>query len=227
VPAGHLVARLKLALHGHEDLDIFITPGGSSSPRCSFVDLVLEPAVQPLAGLVEQGGAMASSSPMAFSSSRAICHHSPGANVGELVGADLATPRPLGPETADLPINSSPQARGHVAIEDREFVVAVLARRSISSRSIASARSSLSTAVPIEHSDLDHRAGDFRAAGEARCRARARSLLTEVAGTVVEVRVFQSARRRQGRTGAGYRARRDRTAWARTATTNSRSSIAT
>jgi hypothetical protein len=39
VTAGHLVARLQLALHGDKDLDHLHDARGSSSPRCSFSTL--------------------------------------------------------------------------------------------------------------------------------------------------------------------------------------------
>jgi hypothetical protein len=39
VTAGHLVAGLNLRFTATNTLTIFITPGGNSSPRCSFETL--------------------------------------------------------------------------------------------------------------------------------------------------------------------------------------------
>ena len=46
MPAGHLVARLKLALHGDEDLDHLHHAGGQVVAAADLLDLVLEPVIE-------------------------------------------------------------------------------------------------------------------------------------------------------------------------------------
>ncbi len=53
VTAGHLVARLQLALHRHEHLDHLHHARRQLVAALQLVDLVLEAAVEALAGLVE------------------------------------------------------------------------------------------------------------------------------------------------------------------------------
>ena len=82
---------------------------------------------------------------MAFSSSRAICHQRPGEMSASFSAVISPRPRPLGPETATLPINTSRRRPEMLRFRIENSSSRSLPSRSISSRSMAMARSSLST----------------------------------------------------------------------------------
>ena len=75
VTAGHLVARLQLALHRDEHLDHLHHAGRQFVAAAQLFDLVGEALVETLTWTRRTACAGASISPIAFSLRSPICHH--------------------------------------------------------------------------------------------------------------------------------------------------------
>jgi hypothetical protein len=172
VTAGHLVARLQLALHRDEDLDhleharrqlvaaLQLLDGRSKRTSRGCASRPRHTGPSPLRGSTASRRRDGELPPLA--TDRRV----------EQVGVDLAALlEALRTGDGDLTESISPDAPVDVTIEDGLLVVTVLGRRSISSRSIARARSSLSTPWRLKtrtSTIVPARPG----AGAARCRAR-------------------------------------------------------
>jgi hypothetical protein len=126
VTAGHLVAGLDLALHGHEDLDHLHDAGGKLVAALQLLDLVQEALLEALLRLVVL-----------------LLHGLDLGHAGIVVDGELPPLRPrvlveelagdrrvllvaLRPGNAVLPDQDFGQAGIGVAVEDRLLVVAVL-----------------------------------------------------------------------------------------------------
>jgi hypothetical protein len=75
VTAGHLIARLHLALHRNEDLDHLHHARRQLITTLKLLDLILEAVLKTLLDFVVLLACMASISPMTLSFDSAICHH--------------------------------------------------------------------------------------------------------------------------------------------------------
>ncbi len=144
VTAGHLVAGLQLALNRDEDLDHLHHAGRQLVAALQLVDLVLEARVETLAGVVEQAA-------HGFQLAHRLLvvdgdlPPQAGLDLGQLLLGDLAAAETLGSRTAVLPISSSRNREVMLRFRIANSSSRSLPRRSISSRSMAMARSSLST----------------------------------------------------------------------------------
>ena len=163
VTAGHLVAGLQLALHGHEDLDHLHHARRQFVAALQLVDLVLETTVQALAGLVEL-----------TAHGLQLAHRllvvegdlppQAGRDLVQLLGGDLRHgPGPWDPRRRPCRVISvRRQARGHVAVQDGELVVAVLAQTVDLGPFDGQGALVLVDAVTVEHADFHDGAGDAR-----------------------------------------------------------------
>ena len=161
VTAGHLVAGLQLALHRHEHLDHLHHAGRQFVAPLQLVDLVFEAAIEALTRLVEltAHGLQLAHRLLVFEGD--LPPHA-GRDFLKLVGLDLAATQALGPGDRDLAHQEGAQTRGHVAVQDREFVVPVLAQAVDFRPFNGQGAFVLVDAVPVEHPDLDDRSGDAR-----------------------------------------------------------------
>ena len=153
-------------------LTIFITPGGSSSPRCSFSTLSMKRFSSRLR-LSSYWLRSASISAISLSLETANCHH-------WLRGCSSSTSRvillpflkPFGPDDRHLVHQHVGEAAEDVAVEDRLLVVAVLGEP-LDLLALDRHRALvLLDAVAVEDAHFDDRAGDARAARGARYRGR-------------------------------------------------------
>ena len=153
-------------------LTIFITPGGSSSPRCSFSTLSRNRCSRRFF-CSSYWPRMPSRSDIILSSDTAICHHcdrGASESASRVIASSFLIA--FGPPTAVLPDQHLAEARIGVAVEDRELVVAVL-RETLDLLALDRLGALvLVDAVAVEHPDFDDRARDARAARAARCRER-------------------------------------------------------
>ncbi|KMS93969.1 hypothetical protein BVRB_026110, partial [Beta vulgaris subsp. vulgaris] len=145
VTAGHLVARLDLALHSDEDLDHLHDARRHFVAALDLFDLVHEALFEARLGFVVLA---AEGFDLALNLLVLDGEHPPlragifGDDGVRQLGALLEG---LRAGDGDVAAQHVDQTAVDVTVEDRLLVVTVLARRSISSRSIAIARSSFST----------------------------------------------------------------------------------
>ena len=128
-------------------LTIFITPGGRSSPRRTFFDLVLEPVLERallrlVLGVERLHGLRFGSRPRGRAATTGRAHSDPSSSSSMTDFGFM----PFGPLIGDLAGDHVLQARVDVALENRQLVVTVApeTRDLLRARS-ASARSSFST----------------------------------------------------------------------------------
>ena len=168
VPAGHLVARLDLALHGHEDLDHLHDAGRQLVAALQLVDLVDEAPLEALLGvlvLLADGlhlghGGLVGEADLPPLAARQLAQHllvEDGALAGVLgtLGRLLAHERRL-------------QARIDVAVEDLQLVVAVLGEALDLLALDRHGALVLLDAVAVEDAHLDHGAVDARRQAQRR-----------------------------------------------------------
>ena len=162
VPAGHLVAGLDLALHRYEDLDHLHHAGRQLVAALELVDLVDEALLEPLLGFfilaadrLDLGHRLLvlerDLPPMA---ARHVLEQRLG-DLGVLLDA-------LGSLGHDLVHQHVLEAAIDVAVENGEFVVAVLGEPLDLLALDGHGALILLDAVAVEHAHLDHRAGNAR-----------------------------------------------------------------
>ena len=144
VTAGHLVARLQLALHRDEHFDDLHHARRQFIAALQLVDLVREARVEALLGVVVLLLQRFDLDHRVFRL-RGRSATTGRAELVEHVLGDFALLEALGTRSRRLADEDLLQAAEDVALEDRSSSSRSLERRSISSRSICSARWSLST----------------------------------------------------------------------------------
>ena len=158
VAAGHLVARLDLALHRDEDLDHLHHAGRQLVAALQLLDLVEEALLEALLGLV-----------VLLAHGLDLGHHGVvgdgerpplGARVPSSTSRLISVSflKPFGPGDADLADQRLAEARIDVAVEDRELVVAVLGETLDLLALDRLGALVLVDAVAVEHAHFDDRA---------------------------------------------------------------------
>ena len=177
VTAGHLVAGLKLALHGHEDLDHLHHAGGQFVAALQLLDLVFETTVQLLASVLELALHRFQLAHGLFVVQGDLPPQTT-ADLGQLLFGQFAAADALGSRHGVLADDQRLQAAIDVALQDLELVVAVLAQAFDLGAFDGQGAFVLVDAVTVEDANVDDGAGD---AGRQAQRgvAHVRSLLAE------------------------------------------------
>src|SRR5690606_15820209 len=177
VTAGHLVARLQLALHGHEDLDHLHDARRHLVAALQLLDLVFEATIEGLTGVLELllHGLQLAHRLLVIEGDlppQALGHF------GQLLFGDLAATHALRAGHGGLAEQQRLHAAVDVALKDLELVVAVLAQTFDLGALDGHGALVLVDAVAVEHAHVDDGAGD---AGRQTQRgvAHVRSLLAE------------------------------------------------
>ena len=161
-----------LRLIATKTLTIFITPGGSSSPRCSLSTLLSNRSCR---RFIDSSNCLftASISACVLSALTAIWRHWPGVNSPSTVVDDLrARLQALEAAGDHLVHQHFLELAVEAALEDGLFVVAVLGE-TLDLVALDRQRALvLVDAAAVEHADLDDGARRRPAAPSARCRAR-------------------------------------------------------
>ena len=159
VAAGHLVARLDLALHRDEDLDHLHHAGRQLVAALQLLDLVEEAALEALLGLVvllAHGLELAHHGDRPRSANVHHCERGYSSSISRVISVSFL--KPFGPAIAVLPISTSARRGVDVAVEDRELVVAVLGEPLDLLALDRLGALVLVDAVAVEHAHFDDRA---------------------------------------------------------------------
>ena len=160
VPAGHLVARLQLALHRDEHLDHLEHAGRQLVAALQLLDLVVEALLQQAQAVVELALELLDLD-HALGVVDADLPPLPARQLAQRLGRDrLAGRQRLGPAGRALALEQLAQTAVDVALQDRPLVVAVLGEPLDLGALDRHGALVLVDAAAREHPHLDHRAGD-------------------------------------------------------------------